>query len=581
MSLEPLNLTPIRHELMAQQPAQQPAPAKREIALPPALMNAFFSGHFKGAQMNRLTMDWAISILSADQELFNDLRRLRGRARTLAKNNHFASKFLREVEKNVIGDRGIIMQAKVKKQRGEGLLDKINQSIETAWCDWNDPSNCCVDGKLSWAAAQRFFIRCVAMDGEAFIRKVPLPGNTHLYALQFIDPDQVDPTFFIQRLPNGNEIRMGVEVDQYMRPVAYHIWDRHPSEYSSNPQARRRIPASEIIHAFIPMRVNQTRGIPWMAPAMFEMNMLGGYKEAEVIAARLGACKMGVVESQFGDEYTGDASLSQNNTDANLTPNMGRQLMAAEPGLIETLAPGLKLTTLNWDHPNASYEAFCKGALRGIASGLDVSYSTLGNDLEGVNFSSIRAGLLSERDTWRLLQQWTIDSFNKPVYRGWVPNSILAGGLELDAANLQQYMNSVEWHPRGWDWVDPLKDVTAASLAIQNGLSNHTIELGQSGLDLEDTWGQLATEKDLAAKLKLVLGTDVHGVADTASDYQKADPNNPNENEDSGSGNTPKPKSGGKKKKALAKLLRAFSACSDEEKQDELALEIATAILKK
>jgi lambda family phage portal protein len=525
MALEPLNLTPIRHELMAAALQTPPrSSAKRDISMPPQLLAALQSGGFKAAGFNRLTMDWATSILSADQELFSDLRRLRGRSRALAKNNHYASKFLRQVEKNVVGECGITFQAKVKKQRGEGLLDKINGTIEEAFADWSEKDNCSVDGKMSWSALQRFFIRNVAMDGEVFLRKVPLPGNPHLFALQFIDPDQVDPTFFIERLQNGNEIRMGVEVDQYHRTVAYWIWNRHPSEQTSNPQSRVRVPASEIIHAFIPLRVNQTRGIPWMTPSMLEMNMLVGYKEAEVVAARVAASKMGFFTSQTGEQYTGDANLSASNVDSNLQPNMGPQLMDAQPGTFESLPAGMSFEKWDPQHPNASYDAFCKGSLRGIASGLDVSYHGLANDLEGVNFSSIRAGLLEERDTWRLLQYWLIDTLCMPVYRSWLPNSIVAGALSLDASNIAQYAKSVVWHPRGWDWVDPLKDVQASTLMVQNGFSTYTAELGARGLDFEEVMAQKAEEKKVLAKLGLQLGTDIKGVADTATDDQK-DPN--------------------------------------------------------
>jgi lambda family phage portal protein len=538
MPLEPLNLTPIRHELMASQQSAPATPAKRDISMPPQLLQAYGSGHFKAAALNRLTMDWAVSILSADQELFNDLRRLRGRSRSLAKNNHYAAKFLRQVEKNVIGECGITMQAKVKMLRGDKLNDKVNEAIEEAWCDWGGEF-CTVDGKLSWAGAQRFFIRNVAMDGEVFLRKVPLPGNPHLYSLQFIDPDQVDPTFFIQRIGNGNEIRMGIEVDQYMRAVAYWIWNRHPSEFTSSPNQRIRIPAEEMVHSFIPLRVNQTRGIPWMTPAMIEMNMLVGYKEAEVVAARIAASKMGFFTSQTGTEYTGDSNLSINSEDANLTPGMGPQLMNAEPGSFESLPAGVDFKPWDPQHPNSSYDAFCKGALRGIASGLDVAYHALGNDLEGVNFSSIRAGLLDERDTWKLLQKWTIDSLCKPVFKSWMPNSVLGGALSVDPANVPQYIKSAVWHPRGWDWVDPLKDVQASTLMVQNGFSTYTAELGKQGMDFEETMRQRKAEQGLIKELGLVLGTDTKGVADTATD-------DPNGAEESGE-TTPAKKPAGKK----------------------------------
>src|SRR5579871_2603234 len=303
MAIEALDLKDIRHEMAAASssgPAAGPSSGKREITMPPQLLQALQAGGFKAASMNRLTMDWAISILSADQELWSDLRRLRARSRFLCKNNQYARKFLRQVEKNVIGHGGVRFQAKVKKKRGDGLLDAINEKLHEAFRKWSKPENCTVTGKMSWSALQRFWMTQLAQDGETFLRKIPLAGNPFLYALQFIDPDQVDHTFFMERLTNGNEIRMGVEVDQYQRPVAYHIWNRHPSEYTSSPHQRIRVPATEILHSFIPARINQTRGIPWLFASMWEMNMLGGYKEAEVTAARIAAAKMGFFTSQTG-----------------------------------------------------------------------------------------------------------------------------------------------------------------------------------------------------------------------------------------------------------------------------------------
>src|SRR5579864_3781515 len=527
MAIEALDLKDIRHGMAAASsgPAAESAASgsagKRELTMPPQLLQALQSGGFKSASMNRLTMDWAISILSADQELWSDLRRLRARSRFLCKNNQYARKFLRQVEKNVIG-HGIKFQAKVKKKRGDGLLDVVNEKILEAWKKWSKPENCSVTGKMSLPALERFWVTQVAQDGEVFVRKIPLAGNPFLFALQFIDPDQVDHTFFVERLTNGNEIRMGVEVDPYQRPVAYHIWNRHPSEFTSSPHERIRVPATEILHSFIPSRINQTRGFPWLFASMWEMNMLGGYKEAEVTAARIAACKMGFFESATGEQYTGDPALSTVNTDANLAPGMGPQLMNAEPGSFESLPPGMSLKPFDPQHPNSSYAAFVKESLRGIASGLDVAYHVLGNDLEGVNFSSIRAGLLDERDTWKMLQHWTIEALCQPVYSAWLANAILAGALDLDAANIEQYRDGAAWHGRGWEWVDPYKDVMASTLAIQNGQSTLTRELAKQGRDIEESLRERKAELDLIAELGITIGTDVKGIADTAEDDQAA-----------------------------------------------------------
>ncbi len=78
-------------------------------------------------------------------------------------------------------------------------------------------------------------------------------------------------------------------------PVAYHLRKKHPGEgYLSASADCVRVPASEIIHCFVPERSTQGRGIPWMHTAARRLNQIGEYGYAEVIAARLGASKIGL-----------------------------------------------------------------------------------------------------------------------------------------------------------------------------------------------------------------------------------------------------------------------------------------------
>src|SRR6185312_11080590 len=130
----------------------------------------------------------------------------------------------------------------------------------------------------------------------------------------------------------------------------------------SNVQERIRVPASEIIHCFLPLRVGQTRGIPWMAPAMFEMNMLLGYKDAEVTNARLSASKMGFFTSQLGTEETGDPAIVQTGQQSNLMPGTGAQQMSAEPGSFENLPAGVDFKPWDPQHPQGNYAAFCEAS---------------------------------------------------------------------------------------------------------------------------------------------------------------------------------------------------------------------------
>jgi lambda family phage portal protein len=454
---------------------------------------------FNGSVGSRLTMDWVNApILSADQEIKGNLRILRGRARELSRNNAVAKSYLKILVANVLGERGIGYQPLVRNNNDE-LNQQFNRKIEKAWKEWCRRGNCTVDGKLSFRAAQSLVLQTVATDGEAFVRMVPGFDNKYRFALQMIDADQVDHLFSRWPSPGAgrsaaeNEIRMGVEVDVWGRPVAYHVNPAHPSDLGGS-LLRERIRAEYILHLYDPLRVQQTRGIPWFTPCMLEMRMVGGYMEAELVAARVSAAKIGFLE------HTDDAAYEAPTEDEH-------RRIEANPGVIEELPPGLRFKEWNPEHPANAFPMFVKAALRFIAGGLGVSYNALAADLEGVNYSSMRSGLLIERDQWKICQSFMKENFLEPVFKNWLSMALLSGELVLDSRDPGRFLEG-KWEARGWPWVDPLKDVQASILGIGAGLRTRDRIIGEEGGDVEEVFEQIAREKKLAEQYGLEFTVD-------------------------------------------------------------------------
>ena len=436
---------------------------------------------FAGAQGSRLTLDWVAPILSPDQECRGNLRLLRARGRELVRNNPIARHFLNMLGANVIGPAGIRYQALVRDSKGE-IDRETNKKIEAAWREWGQRGNCTVDGKLSFRALQDLALRTEAMDGEFFTRKVRGFSNKWGFALQTIDADQVDHLF---SRPGGNrsgetEIRLGVEVDSWGRPVAYWVNPGHPSDFGGS-LLRERIASDQIVHMFDPYRVNQTRGLTWFHAVMMSLKMLNGYMEAEMVAARTGAAKMAVLEC------TDPSAYDQPDPDKPFR-------MEANPGMIEAIPPGYKLTNFTPDHPSNAFENFVKTNLRWAASGLGASYNALANDLQGVNYSSLRSGLLIERDHWKVLQQHIAEEFMQPIFEEWLKMSLLTGALKLDSRDPERYTEG-KWIPRGWQWVDPYKETQAAVMGIAAALQTRDQVIADRGGDYENVFEQLAEEE--------------------------------------------------------------------------------------
>lgn len=490
---------------------------------------AMFSGGFskrsvfKGAELSRLWFDWISSTISADQEIYNDFLRLRGRARELARNNPLIRSYLHLLETNVIGPTGFRFRAVVRNNDNK-LNDAINRKLERAWTDW---STCVtVDGMSSLTQISQHLIRNLATDGEVIIRKIRgYEENRFKFALQQIDPDLLDHQFFRSPGDGQNEVRLGVEVNQWGRPVAYWFWDRHPTDLMNvSARNRIRVPADEVIHIFRADRANQTRGVTWLNSIMMPTKILDGYVEAELVAARTGAAKMGFF--QWKDAEGADMPDAGEGGVGGIGGGIssGRRFsMEAAPGQFEMLPPGLEFKEWNPQHPSVAFPAFMKTIMRFIASGLGVNYNALTNDLEGVNYSSMRSGLLIERDNWRTLQTFWIERFLGPVYKEWLDCALLSSELVLDSRDPRRF-HDVQFQPRGWAWVDPLKDVNAMIAAINNGLASRDECIGENGGgDFEDIAEQLAAENEVIKKYKLnITGLGVAG-SPTAGDSQKED----------------------------------------------------------
>jgi len=483
---------------------------------------------YAAAASNRLLADWTTMNTSADPHIRYSLRSLRARARDLVQNDPYANNFMRMIQMNIVGPDGFILRNKSGEWKdGKFVLDKnANILIQNAFWDWSQPQNCTINGNMSFRVAQNIIITTIARDGEIFIHKIKNKNiNKYGFAIQLIEPDHVDETYSAQ-LENGNSIIMGVEIDKYRRPLAYYIKRSNPYRelYSATTMFagdHERIEAESVYHLFVKERVNQTRGVPWIAPSAIRMKMLSGFEEASLVNARAAACKTGVLtpKENANPEFTGDDVDANNNI-----------IQSIEPGETFVTPFGYDFSSYDPKYPSEQHEAFAKIILRGIASGFGVSYNAMANDYESVNYSSARSSLLYERDQWKMLQSWLTESFLNDLFRDWLDMSIITGAVNLPYSKFDKF-NQPYFLPRRWDWVDPEKDANANILAYKNGFKTLEQILAERGMDLEETLEQLRYEKELIKKYGLTLGDEPKEKSNPKSDESEEKSDSEIENE--------------------------------------------------
>ncbi|MCA0905143.1 phage portal protein [Ruegeria marisrubri] len=456
-------------------------------------------------------------------------RVLVARSRHQAANNDYMKAFLRLCDQNIVGHRGVVLQAQARDN--DGSLDRAaNEALESWWRQWCRAENCDVTGRRSFRVMCKSAVRSAAKDGEFMFREIRGRAAPMGYALQILDPQRCPIDYSIERLPQGRFVRQGIEFSREGRPLAYYFMTGDPARnaYTFNGSNLERVPAGEIIHGFLEDIVGQRRGLPWAATTLWRMNQLNEFEKAAVVNARMGASVGGFLEWEegYGPEPDDD------DLDAH-----EEFYIEAEGGVFQELPEGLKHKAFDSRYPTGEFTPFHKAMLRGTAAGMGVSYVSLANDLEGVNFSSIRQGVLDEREHWMDLQEWLIETLIERAYQNALQPALLLGlvkdgPVRLKPERIAKY-RKVFWQGRRWAWVDPQKDINAEVTAKDNLLTAPSEIIRKQGRDPETVWrtlaGDIKSMQDAGIPEKFIMATMGQALGASAPATQEETPNEGNE----------------------------------------------------
>lgn len=420
---------------------------------------------------------------SFDYALTGKIVSNRASARGLSTSNPYVANYLQLVVNNVVGASGFTLQATNTENSG-ALATLNNKRLEDAWYAFS--KNCSIDNKHTLTTFLSLVMKTLPIDGEAFIQIIERGDGT--FKLKLIDAVLVDESINML-LPNGGKIVMGIETDADGAAVAYHIKQGYDGEMSRKGKTLR-VPAADIIHLYDTVQVTQTRGTSWLVPVMGTLHQLDEYNKSELVSARVRANHVNFIKmSDTAVNLMGDSVI-----DPNVIPEY-----KTAPGANVTLDPGYEVVEAGGSNLPSAYGEFTSNILKQVASGLHVSYNALATDLSDVNYSSMRSGLLLEREYWKMLQNMIIDKMLSRVYERFVDNLFLYSKIVVVGAPVPANFKSFKFMARGWDWVDPLKDVEASKLALETGLTTRTALLAEKGIDFEDLVNQRKREEEMLA----------------------------------------------------------------------------------
>lgn len=489
---------------------------------------------------------WNPGLLSADSEWLRERNTAVARIHDMVRNNGWASGHVTRELDAVIG--ASIRLSYKPDVRALGLdpvwADEFVERVEGRWKIYaNDPDR--------WADATRhdsvpglfgLGYRHDAIDGDACAALLWLPGRgPWCTTIQMIDPDRLSNP---HSMFDTDNLRGGVSLDALGAAVGYNIRKRHPGDFASMTSAEsyqweyvpRETPWHRpmFIHYFERERAGQTRGVSRMAAILEPLAMDHKLGRVELQASVLNAILAAFIESPYDPDLVANSLAPSTEQlpsyqDARAEFHRDRRLML-NGARIATLFPGEKLTMPSAARPNANFADFQSAVLRKVAAGLGTTYEQLSNDWSKVNYSSARAALLEVWRTFTSRREKFTQGFCTPIFGAWLEEELQRGGYDIPDNAPSFHEAKAAWMRCKWigparGWVDPQKEIAAAALRMEYGISTLEDEAAEQGKDWREIADQQAAEQRYRKKMglpELKLGSAVAVLSPPAQQEEPA-----------------------------------------------------------
>ncbi|MFU1797368.1 phage portal protein [Paenibacillus azoreducens] len=500
--------------------------------------------HSGASQKKKSMQGWDSTSRSPQEDIGNNLKLLRERSRDLYMSGGLAAGAIKKNQSNVLGS-GLSLKCQLNYRLLGITAEQAKEWEERTEFEFGLWAGAKIDstGLNDFYDAQRVMLTGWLLNGDSLsVTKYadrPEGLNPYRLRLHLLEADRLnnpeqysgyspllqtegyDLSSYIQ-LPDGGAIRNGIETDASGRVTAYWISNKHPNSlYPLNqPIKWARVEANNTVNGLPNVlfvmdaeRAEQYRGVPYLAPVIEQVKQMNRYAEAEIAAAIINSFFTAFItvdgpknETPFGQSIPEEDQLS-------LSPEERLSSYEMGPGTINVLGEGENVTFGEPKHPVSGFETFTKSMAQLAGAALDMPYEVLLSVFNS-SYSASRAALLQAWRSFRDRRDWFSADFCQPVYETWLFEAVATGrikapGFFKDPIKRKLWSQAI-WIGPSPGQIDPIKEVQASIMRINNGFSTHEKETSeQTGMDWDSNIDVLLREwamrKDLPAAATRVV----------------------------------------------------------------------------
>lgn len=413
------------------------------------------------------------------------------RAQDLLLNSPLPKAYYNCLCRYVVGDSGFMLRAKVA--RTDGTLDtELNKVIETAWKDFILAENISVSRNRSAQDLNMSLVYSLVVSGDAFIRINESPRWKHGMALQVISPERIEsPALFSSNVFNG------IRLDSFDTPLSYFVRvGEQPGGYQTS---YAEVPASQMIHTWLPGRPDANRGITPLAPVAKNIYDIDAVRESTRANLRHFANLLAVfVPNTEDNPYEPDASGADHEASMVSFAKRMASHFKTNPGTFGVAPSGGDIKQLDPKHPVSNYADFIKTENNQICPALGLTSTLLLANLENTSYSSSKAASQYDADFMRLWQAIFINHIWTPIYRRWMKIQLANGafGIYVTEEDEIAALSEHKFVPRAFPMADTFKDAKGASQRLADRTITRSAILAAEGLDFEEDIAKVTAHED-------------------------------------------------------------------------------------
>lgn len=479
-----------------------------------ALLTNSGYGNYGASTTKKSLVGWNYFGGDSRSDIEDNLFVLRQRSRDLYMGVPIAAGALKTMRTNVVG-RGLMVKPEIDAELLKISPEKakeLERKIAREWAVWAESEDCDMVRQNNFYELQQLAFLNWLSSGDCFALLPVKPRKNQPYDLrvQLIEADRVSSPDNYDTF--DNKIVGGIEVDSDGEVVAYHFSKHHPLSYTNERVEWQRVEAygkrtgrKNVLHLCNMERIDQRRGVPFLAPVIEALKQLGRYTDAELIAAVVSG--MFTVFIEKVEDKEGEP-IGSGIPEDELIDAEDETTLELAPGAVLDLGEGEKAHDINPGRPNANFSGFVEAICQQIGAALEIPYELLMKHFTA-SYSASRGALEEAWKMFKMYRTWLANDFCQPIYEEWLAEAVAKGrvkapGFFSDPLRHKAYCKAA-WNGPARGLLNPVQEINAAVLKVENGFSTRSAEtMEATGGDFYSNCEQLKNEEKALKEVKKI-----------------------------------------------------------------------------